>query len=422
MGAVPRVFGKQRRVSFSIDEVRAQFPALAIEDAGVPRVYLDNPAGTQVPRRVADAAARCLLETNANLGGFFTTSLAAEEVVTNAHRAMARFLNGDEREIIIGPSMTGLTFELSRSIGRMLQPGGEIVVTRMDHDGNIAPWLALAEDRGLTVRRVPFDEQSWVIEPQALESVLSNKTKLVALNYASNLTGSINDVRELVKRIHGVGALAYVDAVQFAPHGRVDVQALDCDFLACSAYKFYGPHLGIVCGRASLLEQLYPYKVRPQTSQIPYKFETGTPQIEQLAALTACIEYWDWLRGGEGLDTSSALRYFSVTAYETALTAHLIAGLQSLRGVRIIGITDPAQYDRRVPTVSFVHDKRTPDEIAQALARKNIFVWSGHNFALEVVRQLGIDETQGVVRIGMAHYNTLAEIDTTLDAVAASVT
>jgi cysteine desulfurase family protein (TIGR01976 family) len=395
-----------------VQDVRSQFPALAIEDAGVPRIYLDNPAGTQVPARVADAAARCLIETNANLGGFFTTSLAAEEVVTNAHRAMARFVNGSEREVIIGPSMTGLTFELSRSIGRMLQPGDEIVVTRMDHDGNIAPWLALAQDRGLTVRWVPFDEQSWAIEPDALQAVLSKHTKLVALNYASNLTGSINDVRELVERIHGVGALAYVDAVQFAPHGRVDVQELNCDFLACSAYKFYGPHLGIVWGRASLLERLYAYKVRPQTSDIPYKFETGTPQIEQLAALTACIEYWDtlWQRWDE------------VEAHERALTAHLIAGLQRLRGVRIIGITDPARYDRRVPTVSFVHDKRTPDEIAQALARKNIFVWSGHNFALEVVRQLGIDETQGVVRIGIAHYNTLAEIDTALDAVAAAVT
>ncbi|HKU66332.1 MAG TPA: cysteine desulfurase-like protein [Candidatus Baltobacteraceae bacterium] len=389
--------------TFSIDAVRAEFPALAIQDNGVPRIYLDNPAGTQVPRAVADAAARCLIETNANLGGFFKTSLAAEEAVSGAHRAMARFVNGSEKEIVIGPSMTSLTFALSRSIGRTLQPGDEIVVTRMDHDGNISPWLTLAEDLGLTVRWLPFNEETWRIEPDALEAVLSNKTKLVALNYASNLTGSINDVRALVRRIHDAGALAYVDAVQFAPHGAVDVQTLDCDFLACSSYKFYGPHLGIVWGREALLERLYPYKVRPQTSEIPYKFETGTPQIELLAALTATVEYI------ERLETAWQ-------EHERMLAARLIEGLQRFRGVRILGITDCARYEQRVPTVSFVHDKRTPDAIAQSLAERNIFVWSGHNFALEVVRQLGIDESRGVVRIGMGHYNTIGEIESTLEA------
>lgn len=388
--------------AFPIDAVRAEFPALAVTDKSVPRVYLDNPAGTQVPRKVADASARCLLETNANLGGYFTTSIAAEKVVVDAHRAMARFVNGSEKEIVTGPSMTTLTFALSRSIGRTLKPGDEIVVTRMDHDGNIAPWLALAEDLGLTVRWLPFNEESWVIEADALDAALSKKTKLVALNYASNLTGSINDVRSLVEHIHSAGALAYVDAVQYAPHGTIDVKALDCDFLACSSYKFYGPHLGIVWGREALLEELYAYKARPQTSEIPYKFETGTPQIELLAALTATVEYME------------TVPPFQV--YERVLAARLIEGLQQIRGVRIIGIADPARYEERVPTVSFVHDQRAPDEIARFLAQRNIFVWSGHNFALEVVRQLGIDEQQGVVRIGMGHYNTLAEIDTTLEA------
>ena len=388
--------------AFPIDAVRAEFPALAVTDKRVPRIYLDNPAGTQVPRKVADASARCLLETNANLGGYFTTSIAAEKVVVDAHRAMARFVNGSEKEIVTGPSMTTLTFALSRSIGRTLKAGDEIVVTRMDHDGNIAPWLALAEDLGLVVRWLPFNEESWVIEADALDAVLSKKTKLVALNYASNLTGSINDVHTLVEHIHNAGALAYVDAVQYAPHGTIDVKALDCDFLACSSYKFYGPHLGIVWGRETLLEELYAYKARPQTSEIPYKFETGTPQIELLAALTATVEYME------------ALPPFQ--EYERMLAARLIDGLQRIRGVRIIGIADPARSEQRVPTVSFVHDKREPDEIARFLAQRNIFVWSGHNFALEVVRQLGIDEQQGVVRIGMGHYNTLAEIDATLEA------
>lgn len=398
--------------TFPIDAIRAEFPALFIEDSGMPRVYLDNPAGTQVPRKVAEAAARCLLETNANLGGYFTTTLAAEEVVTGAHRGMARFVNGSEREVIIGPSMTTLTFAMSRSIGRTLKAGDEIVVTRMDHEGNVSPWLALAEDLGLVVKWLPFNEESWVIEPDALDKVLSKKTKLVALNYASNLTGSINDVRTLVEQIHTAGALAYVDAVQLAPHGKVDVKALGCDFLACSSYKFYGPHLGILWGREDLLEKLYAYKVRPQTSEIPYKFETGTPQIEQLAALTATVEYMETLCHPE-----VSKRTF--VDYERLLTARLIEGLQRINGVRIIGISDPSRYEHRVPTVSFVHDNHTPDEIAQFLAKRNIFVWSGHNFALEVVRQLGIDETQGVVRIGMGHYNTVEEIDTTLDALAA---
>lgn len=393
---------------FAIERVRAEFPALAIADAGVPRVYLDNPAGTQVPRSVAQASSRCLLETNANLGGFFRTSLAAEEVAVGAHRAMARLLGANsEREVVIGPSMTSLTFEFSRSLGRLFNAGDEIVVTRMDHEGNVSPWLALAEDRGLVVRWVPFDAHTWRIEPDALDAALSSKTRLVALNYASNLTGSINDVRPLVERVHAAGALAYVDAVQFAPHGKIDVQALGCDFLTCSSYKFYGPHLGIVWGRESLLSDLYAYKVRPQTTELPYKFETGTPQIEQLAALSACVEYMQALPPYE--------------QYEGALAAHLIEGLRRIAGVRIIGISDSAQYERRVPTVSFVHEKRASGQIARALARRNIFVWSGHNFALETVRQLGIDETQGVVRIGIAHYNTVAEIDLALDAVAAVV-
>jgi cysteine desulfurase family protein (TIGR01976 family) len=382
--------------------IRAQFPSVGAE-----RVFLDNPAGTQVPQAVIDAYSRFFTNTNANLGGYFETSRAAEEITVNAHKAMARFVHASsEREIIIGPSMTGLTFELSRSLGRTFQPGDEIVVTRMDHEGNVSPWLALAEDRGLVVRWVPFDEESWVIEPAALQAALSKKTRLVALNYASNLTGSINDVRRLTELAHSAGALAYIDAVQYAPHRPIDVQALNCDFLACSSYKFYGPHLGIVWGRESILRDLYAYKVRPQTWDLPYKFETGTPQIEQLAALTACVEYCEAQAG-------------TVVEYEMRLGARLIEGLQRIRGVRIAGIGDPAQFERRVPTVSFVHEKRKSSEIAKALAQKNIFIWSGHNFALEIVRQLGIDENDGVVRIGIAHYNTMEEIDRTLAALGA---
>ena len=407
---------------FPIDAVRAQFPALQILDNGRRRVYLDNPAGTQVPQRVADAASRCLLETNANLGGYFTTSVAADEVAVRAHRSMARFVGASsEREVVIGPSMTSLTFAFSRSCARALKPGDEIVVTHMDHDGNIGPWLCAAEDCGATIRWVPFDERTWIIEPSALDDALSDKTRIVALNYASNLTGSINDVRTLVRRIHAAGALAYVDAVQLAPHALIDVARLECDFLTCSSYKFFGPHLGILWGREDLLRETYPYKVRPQTDELPWRFETGTPQIELLAALDATVGYFEWLGNACGADSDESrarieAAFAAVGEYERELTMRLITGLQRIAGVEIVGITDPQRMHERVPTVSFTHSRRKPSEIARDLARRNIFVWSGHNFALEVVRSLGIDENEGVVRIGLAHYNTAQEVDAVLEA------
>ena len=394
-------------------------------DAGRPRVYLDNPAGTQVPQSVADAASRCLLETNANLGGYFDTSVAAGDIVDNAHRAMARFLGAEsEREIIIGPSMTTLTFAISRSLARRLNPGDEIVVTRMDHDANIAPWLAVAEEHGATVRWVPFDRESWVVEPEALDAVLSPKTRIIALGYASNLTGSINDVAALVAKARAAGAITYVDAVQFAPHGFIDVQALGCDFLACSSYKFFGPHLGILWGREALLRELYAYKVRPATDELPWRFETGTPQIELQAALAATVEYFEWLGAAVGGSKNSreALRaaFEAASAWEADLALRLISGLSEIRGVTIHGITDANLIRRRVPTVSFTHTSRTPPEIARELAGRNIFVWSGNNYALEVVRSLGVDAADGVVRIGLAHYNTPDEVALTLDAITRS--
>ena len=403
--------------------MRSRFPSLALTDDGSPRIYADNPAGTQVPQSVADAAARCLIESNANLGGYFRTSRAAGDVYDRAHVAMARFLGAKSaREITIAQSMTTLTFNFSRSIGRMLRAGDEIVVTRMDHDGNISPWLELARDLDLRVRWVPFDTQSWTIDPAALDGVLTDRTRIVALNYASNLTGSINDVRALVEKVHAAGALSYVDAVQFAPHGFVDVQALGCDALVCSSYKFFGPHLGIAWVREELLREWPAYKVRPATDELPSKFETGTAQIELLAALTATVEYFEALGTQLGATGSARARiraaFEASIAHETTLASALIEGLQRISGVRIAGITDPACYGSRVPTVSFVHDGRTPDEIARALAEQNIFVWSGHNYALEIVRALGIDEEQGVVRIGMAHYNTLDEVERIVRAVA----
>lgn len=409
-------------LNFPIEAVRGKFPALSLTDKGRRRIYLDNPAGTQVPWAVADAVSNCLLNTNANLGGFFETTVAAQDVVDGAHAAMADFLGaGGPEEIIIGANMTTLTFHLSRTLGRSMKPGDEIIVTRMDHEGNVSPWLQLAEDLGLVVRFLPFDERSWQVEEEALRSLLSDKTRLVALNYASNLTGSINRVQALTAIAKAAGALVYVDAVQFAPHGLIDVQQLGCDFLACSAYKFFGPHMGVVWGRRAVIETLKPYKCRCSSNGLPERFELGTPQIELMAGLSAAVDYFADLgaAAGEGGSRRQRIaRAFEVSiAYENVLAQKLIDGLSDIDGLTIRGITDPKRLSERVPTVSFTVDGIAPETIVRQMNSENIFLWSGHNYAWEIVHQLGIPAEQGVVRIGIAHYNTAAEIDETLESV-----
>jgi cysteine desulfurase family protein (TIGR01976 family) len=406
-----------------INAVRSEFPSLDVRDDGRRRIYLDNPAGTQVPGRVANAVAEFFRTSNANLGGYFSTSAAAEEMVHNAYRSAAAFMGAaSEREIAFGPSMTSLTFTFSRSLGRTFHAGDEVVVTRMDHDGNIAPWLSMAEERGMVVKWLPFDTVSWRIEPKALEAVLSERTRLVALNYASNLTGSINDIPALAAKARAAGALVYVDAVQYAPHRIIDAPALGCDFLVCSAYKFYGPHFGMLWGREELLRDIHAYKVRPVPNTLPHRFEVGTPQLELLAALDATVQHFEWL--GELCGTAGDRRariagaYDGVRAWEEPLMARLIEGVAALPGVTIRGLTDARQFDMRVPTVSFTHETRPSAEIARALAERNIFVWSGHNFALEIARSLALDEEDGVVRIGLAQYNTAEEVEQTLTALA----
>jgi cysteine desulfurase family protein (TIGR01976 family) len=412
--------------TFPIGAVRAAFPAVGSHDGERPRVYLDNPAGTQVPGAVVDAISLCLIQSNANLGGAFSTSRTAGKLVTGARQAMADFLGAEsEREIVVGSSMTALTFAFSRSIGRTIAPGDEIVVTRMDHEGNVAPWLELAAERNATIRWVPFDRHSWKLEPAALAEALSDKTRVVALNYANNLTGSVNDVRGLCDLIRSAGAASYVDAVQYAPHRAIDVRSLGCDFLTCSAYKFFGPHLGILWGRRALLEELHAYKARPQSGRSPDKFEMGTPQIELHAGLAAAVEYFAWLGsqvcGARDRRARITEAFGAIVEWESVLVRRLIDGLRGLEGVTIVGITDEAHMDARVPTVSFTHERLASPAIARELARQGIFVWSGHNFALETVRSLGINEDEGVVRIGLVHYNTAEEIDAAVAAVDAAI-
>lgn len=416
-------------MNYNLDAVRDHFPSLSIEDNGRPRVYFDNPAGTQVPTIVVERMTECLIEANANLGGYFETSQRADAVVDNAHQAMADFLHAASAdEIVYGQNMTTLTLHVSRSIGRRLEPGDEIVVTRMDHDANVTPWTLLAEDRDLVVRWLPFDTETFEFDLGALDELLNERTRLVCFGGASNLTGTINDIGAICERARAVNALTYVDAVQLAPHVPIDVQSLGCDFLVCSAYKFFGPHQGILWGRREILESLFPYKVRPAPDGIPGCFETGTQSHEGMAGTAAAVDYFAWI--GENLAQdyheknkaySGRARYVHAAldylfAYERELAGHLIDGLERLPGVQVLGITDPAALDRRVPTVAFTAEGATPAAVAQALAKQNIFVWSGHNYAVEVVKALGLYDAGGAVRVGPVHYNGIDEIDRLLAA------
>ncbi|MDH4110020.1 MAG: cysteine desulfurase-like protein [Gammaproteobacteria bacterium] len=411
-------------MNYKLDAIRAQFPALSIEDKGMPRIYFDNPAGTQVPQMVVDRMSRCLIESNANLGGYFATSRRAEEVVDDAHQAMADMLNAASAdEIVFGQNMTTITLHVSRSIGRMLQPGDEIILSRMDHDANIAPWMLMAEDRGLEVRWLPFDTSTYEFDLGELEEIITERTRLICVGGASNLTGTINNVRGVCEKARAAGALTYIDAVQLAPHVGIDVQDLGCDFLVSSAYKFFGPHQGILWGRRDLLEALFPYKVRPAPKEIPGCFETGTQSHEGMAGTAAAVDYFAWIGetlagdfhasndrySGRSKFVHAAMDY--LFAYERGLAAHLINGLQSLPGVSVRGITASAALDRRVPTVAFTAAGVAPDLIARELAARNIFVWSGHNYAVEVVKALGIHESGGAIRVGPVHYNSVEEID-----------
>jgi cysteine desulfurase family protein (TIGR01976 family) len=413
-------------MDFPLEAVRSRFPSLAVRDGGVRRIYLDNPAGTQVPASVADAIRDAVLFRNANLGGMFASSKLAQKVWEDAHRAMADLLGAASmEEIIIGPNMTSLTFQLSRMIGRDWGPGDEVIVTRMDHEGNVGPWMQIAADKGATVKFLPFSTETWQVEADELRKVLSPRTRLLALSYASNLTGSINRVKELTKIAREAGALVYVDAVQFTPHGFVDVNAIGCDFLACSAYKFFGPHMGIVWGRRAVLDSMTPYKLRCSTNDLPGRLETGTPQIELLAGLSATVDYFAEVGGeaggkGDRRERISAA-YATSIAHENTLALRLIEGIRAIEGTKIHGITDPRRVSDRVPTVSFTIDGIAPKSLVSLCNAENIFFWSGHNYAWEVVHFLGIPASEGVVRVGMAHYNSAAEVDETLESIARNI-
>lgn len=406
-------------MSFDLEAVRAQFPALALTDNGLRRIYFDNPAGTQVPAVVAEAMTDCLLSNNANLGGYFATAKGADAIVQSARDAMADFLNAPSSdEVIFGQNMTTITLHLSRSIGRLLEPGDEIILSQMDHDANVWPWVLMARDCQLEIRWLPFSRDSFEFDLDVLDDLISERTRLICVGGASNLTGTINNVKAICTRARAAGAMSYIDGVQSAPHIATDVVDLGCDFFVCSSYKFFGPHQGILWGRRELLEKLEPYKVRPASASIPSCFETGTQSHEGFAGITATVNYFASIGATMGQAGAGSGRRGDIRAamnllfdYEKQLASHLIHGLMSIDGITVQGITVADAMNRRVPTVSFIHERATPDAVAKRLANENVFVWSGNNYAVEAAKTLGVAETGGVVRVGPVHYNSIAEID-----------
>ncbi len=399
-------------MNFDPHAFRSQFPALSLADDGKQRVYFDNPAGTQVPQRVVDCMVDTLVRKNANLGGYFRTTKDAVTLVDEAHQAIADFYGaGSANEIVFGQNMTTLTLHMSRCLARRFRKGDEIILSRMDHDANVAPWLLMAEDVGMTVRWMEFDTGTYEFPDDALSKLLNERTRIVAFGYASNCTGTINDVKRFCTEAKAAGALTYVDAVQFAPHGLVDVQALGCDFLVSSAYKWFGPHMAALWGRKDLLEETFAYKVRPAGSDAPHKFETGTLSHEGMAGCTGAIDYLASLGSGTSRRAQLASAWNILGSYEQSLSLRLIDGIRELKGLKIRGITSANAMHRRVPTISFTMDGTAPDKLAKHLARDNIFVWSGHNYAVEPIKAMDLADKGGVVRVGLAHYNTPDEVD-----------
>jgi cysteine desulfurase family protein (TIGR01976 family) len=405
--------------AFDLTWIRAQFPALAQEVNGHPAVFFDGPGGTQVPQRVIDAVADYLIRHNANTHGAFATSRRTDETIDAARAAMADFLGCAADEVVFGPNMTTLTFAISRAFGRDIRPGDEIVLTRLDHDANVAPWKAL-EEQGAVIRMVDIDTEECTLDMADMARAIGPRTKLVAVGYASNAVGTINDVATITRMAHAVGALVYIDAVHYAPHGPIDVQALDCDFLACSPYKFFAPHMGALYGKREHLARLRPYKVRPASDDIPDRWETGTKNHEGLAGVTAAIEYLAEL--GQRIKPAATRRVAlvqameAIKAYERGLSERLIAGLLAIPGLTFYGISDPARFDMRTPTVAVRLAGRTPRELAEALGRRGIFCWDGNYYAINLTERLGVEADGGMLRIGLVHYNTAEEIDRLLEA------
>jgi cysteine desulfurase family protein (TIGR01976 family) len=395
--------------------VRGQFPSLQTQVNGQPAAFLDGPAGTQVPTQVMHAIQGYLMGANANTGGAFLTSQRTDDMIAATRAAMADFFHCERDEVVFGQNMTTITFSISRAISRELNPGDEILLTTLDHDANFSPWKAL-EEKGVVIRQVDIREEDCTLNLDDLKSKLNDRTKLVAIGYASNAVGTINPVAEIIRLAHAVGALVYVDAVHYAPHGLLDVKELDCDFLVCSPYKFFGPHMGTLYGKREHLQRFRPYKVRPCSDQIPDRWETGTQVHELVAGIGAAVEYIAGV--GHHVDASVATRrealasaYRTTVAYERRLISRLIEGLHTIPGVHIYGITDPKRFEERCSTLSLRIGSHNPTAIASFLGERGIFTWDGNYYALNLTERLGVESQGGLLRIGLVHYNTMEEVE-----------
>ena len=411
--------GSASGIGANLALVRAQFPALSRLHGKGPFSYLDGPGGTQVPRQSIDAMTAYLEQSNANHEGAFATSEESDAILAEAHAAAADFLGaGSAEEVVFGQNMTSLTFSVSRAIGRTLRAGDEVVVTRLDHDANVAPWLALEEERGVVIRWVGINEEDCTLDLAGLERLLGPRTRLVAVGLASNAVGTINPVQRIVEMAHSVGAWTYVDAVHAAPHMSIDVARLDTDFLACSPYKFFGPHLGLLYGKRERLEQLAAYKVRPAPNTSPGKWETGTLPGESIAGLLGTFSYLEWLGAEFGRSPSGGTRRATlvaamnaIRATERGLALDALRAVGAVPGLQLRGIVEPARIDERVPTFAFTVAGWTPRRVAQELGKRGIAAWDGDYYAYELIRALGLGESGGMVRVGFVHYNEPDEIE-----------
>lgn len=410
----------------NVARIRARFPGLARRDGDATAVFFDGAAGSQVPQSVADAVAAYLLHRNANTGGTFATARATDAALAEAQQAAADWFGADDPDaVVFGPNMTTLTFMLSRALARTWRPGDEILLTRLDHDANVTPWVRAAAAAGVTVRFVPITRPDCALDLDAVRAALSPRTRLFAFTAASNLVGTLTPVADLVRLARAVGAQTFVDAVHYAPHQRIDVAAWDCDYAVCSPYKFFAPHAGLLWGRQELLAALEAEKVRPAKDTLPHRFMTGTANHEAIVGTTAAIDYVADLGrevSGTQLPRRAALdaAFAAIGAHERDLCARLLAGLGALPDVRIVGIAAPARTAARAPTVAFTHRRIPARQLAQVLAEHGIYTWGGNAYAIELTTALGL-EPDGVLRAGVMHYNTAGEIDRVLAVLAALV-
>lgn len=403
-------------MSFTPNLARAQFSALSQTHNDLPVVFLDGPGGSQVPGSVLEAMNAYLGYFNSNLGGHYFSSRNTTDLMKQAREHAQVLVNAESSDnIVFGANMTSLTFQLSRAISRDWQVGDEVIVTALDHYSNVSSWQQAADDKGAIVHQARVDESDCSLDVEHLISLINDKTTLVALTFASNTTGSIVDVKRVIEAAHAVGALVYVDAVHYAPHHLIDVQQLGCDFLACSAYKFFGPHVGIAYVAPKWLQTLRPYKVEPATDVGPGRFETGTQSFEGLAGVIAAVKYLaQWGKQGDSLRAQLVDSYQQYNQHESAINERFMTRLSELEGVNLLGRT-AADSRLRTPTFALTFDNHTPEQIAKQLGERNICVWNGHFYALGLVRQLDIESKGGVVRIGFMHYNTLEEVDMLFD-------